>query len=93
MSNTPKPGLCPDCKAVVSLLASACPRCGRPITEGDLIELPKPKMRIFQWGCVAIVLFFILIMIIGAVSHQSLTEEDRMRQIRKNQQTGREMYR
>jgi len=91
MSNTSKLGLCPDCKAVVSRSAPSCPKCGRPIIEGVLLDLPK-QSEAFQWGCVAVVLIIILIMVIGAISHQPLTDEDRMEQIRKNQQTGRDMY-
>jgi hypothetical protein len=100
MSDALKVGLCPDCKAVVSRLAAGCPRCGRPIREGELLDLPQhPQASVagcsqtFQWGCAIVVLIIIIIMIIGAVSHQPLTDEDRMRQIRKNEQTGREMYR
>jgi hypothetical protein len=93
MANNLKLGLCPDCKAVVSRSASSCPKCGRPISEADLLELPKTSTAGCQWGCVIVVLIIILIMVIGAILHQPLTEEDRMRQIRKNQQTGRDMYR
>lgn len=100
MSDTQNLGLCPDCKAVVSRLAVGCPRCGRPVSEGDLLDLPQhPQASIagcsktFQWGCAIVVLLIIIIMIIGAISNQPLSDEERMQQIRKNQQTGREMYR
>ena len=92
MSNEAKLGRCPDCKAVVSRSAATCPKCGRPISEGDLLELPKPSQGC-QWGCGIVLLIIFLLLIIGTITNQPLTEEDRIRQIRKNQQTGRDMYR
>lgn len=92
MSNRPKLGLCPDCKAVVSHSASSCPKCGRPVGETDLLELPKSSQTL-QWGCGVVLLIIFLIYLIGAMSRQPLTDEERMQQMRKNQETGRDMYR
>jgi hypothetical protein len=92
MSSTPKLGLCPDCRAAISYSAPSCPRCGRPISESDLLALPDQSDGC-QRGCLIVGLIILVVVLIGMLLHQPLTDEDRMRQIRKNQQTGREMYR
>jgi DNA repair protein RadD len=56
----PRPKLCEACKAVVPILAKACPACGEPVRaltmvreiEGDLIELgsrKSGKIEVPQW--------------------------------------------
>jgi uncharacterized membrane protein YvbJ len=89
---------CPDCKNMCSVAAAVCPRCGRVFQEGERAasrEVFKRKVaadsrKSFVWAIVAFIVLLILFLIGNSVR---ITDEDRMRQIRKNQQTGREMYR
>ncbi len=74
MSNIPKLGLCPDCKAVISRSASSCPKCGRPVSEGDLLDVPDHSAS-FQRGCLVIGLIIIFIVVLGMLLHQPFTEE------------------
>ena len=99
MSDSPL-GVCPDCKTAISRLASSCPKCGRPISEGDLLDLsnyykPSPWgcARTFQWGCFIIIGLIVLLVIYGILNATRITDEDRMRQLEKMEKTGRNMYR
>lgn len=82
---------CPDCKKKISLTATQCPNCGKTITEGDLqpIEIKEPSSM--WWAVIAGILFFIILY--AATEKGIEINNSREQQIRKNQQTGREMYR
>ena len=86
---------CPDCKKMISLAASACPNCGRPVTAEELSKQPQPRpSEAGQWGCIIVLIIIILLIIIGALNAPPrITDEDRMRQLEKMQQTGNSMNR
>lgn len=87
---------CPDCKRMISLSASTCPNCGRPIKEGELVSPvpsePKP-MTAGQWGCFILIALVVLFIIISALNAPRISDDDRMRQLKKMEQTGNSMYR
>ena len=83
---------CPDCKRVISRSAIACPNCGRPITASDFP--PPPEAQRFPIGTIILAAIIVLIILMLAVNApRPLTDEDRMRQLEKMEQTGRGMNR
>lgn len=73
---------CPDCRKMISLAATACPHCGRPITEGELAPpTPKPMSR----GCTILMIIaavLVVILLLKAMETGSKIREDdeRLRQ-------------
>ena len=89
---------CPDCQKMISVTATACPKCGRVFKEGERAAHQKAfeakvaadsKRSLIIAGVVAIVL--LILFLIG--NSARVTDEDRMRQMQRMEQTGRDQYR
>jgi uncharacterized protein DUF4339/zinc ribbon protein len=69
---------CPDCGHDVSPSASACPNCGSPIKE----KLDRKKAN---WGCLLLLLPFVVIGFLVFAWHQGLTPEQKAALDKKHQ--------
>lgn len=89
---------CPDCKKMVSVAATTCPNCGRVFKEGEReahrkefeAKIEEDKRRSVVIGVIVVVVLLILFLIGNSAR---ITDEDRMRQMQKMEQTGRGMSR
>lgn len=51
---------CPDCKNKISSSASACPKCGRPVTDEDRKSLEKKKDSIWKAFGIPLAIFLLI---------------------------------
>lgn len=65
---------CPDCKTMISRSATACPKCGRPITPADLP--PPPKREGFPVGTVIVAAIVVIIILLLAMKASNDKQED-----------------
>jgi len=81
---------CPDCKRIISRSATACPNCGRPIAASDF---PPPHERErFPIGTIILAAIVVLIIMMLALNAPTgISDDDRMRQLKKAEETGRGM--
>lgn len=68
---------CPECKKKISDQASACNRCGYPISAIDRASLPKEKKHQKRNGFVIIFCICIISIVIGCVVLVTPVKEDR----------------
>ena len=69
---------CPDCKSKVSTSATACPKCGRPVTEADRKKGNSSGIfgkKIIKW----IGYIFLIFLAIGAFKAITQTPEEKAR--------------
>lgn len=69
-----KLGLCPDCKTTVSVSATACPKCGRPLKEGDVTA---PEEKPMPQGCFILIVILLLLAILLGINASKEMENDK----------------
>lgn len=89
---------CPDCKTMCSVTAATCPKCGRVFKEGERAAQQKEfKAKVAADSkrsiVIALVVAAVLLILFLIGNSARVTDEDRMRQMQRMEQTGRDQYR
>jgi hypothetical protein len=87
-------GPCPDCKKMISVEATTCPNCGRVFKEGERAEQQKAfEAKVAADSkrslVIALVVAAVLLVLFLIGNSARVTDEDRMRQLQKMEQTGK----
>jgi hypothetical protein len=81
---------CPDCKKLISRHLPKCLNCGRPITPSDLPP-PIEENRLPIGTIILAAIIVLIVLMLAMNAPRGLTDQDRMRQLEKMEQTGRGM--